>query len=121
VLGADDFVFHESTMTMNECLGRAVSLLLVGLVGCGPRVRTAAAVQSSSEKERGFSTAPARAYPVEAAKLKALAPRLDEYFRSRLETNHATGLAVGIVLGGELVYAKGFGIRDEKSKAPRHR
>ena len=98
----------DYTMALNEYLARAASLLLVGLVGCGPRVRASAAVQSSSAKESAPATAPARAYPVEAAKLKALAPRLDEYFRGRLETNHATGLAVGIVLGGELVYAKGF-------------
>jgi CubicO group peptidase (beta-lactamase class C family) len=51
-------------------------------------------------------------------KLIALAPQLDAFFRERLDRYGATGLAVGIVIDGELVYGRGFGVTDRESPQP---
>jgi CubicO group peptidase (beta-lactamase class C family) len=61
---------------------------------------------------------PGRAHPERRAKLAALAPRLDEHLRAKLAEARATGLAAGIILEGELVYERGFGVRDVRSNAP---
>jgi len=61
---------------------------------------------------------PATADPVRRAKLVALTPALDALFSSKLQETGATGFAVGIVLEGELVYARGFGVRDVVSATP---
>jgi CubicO group peptidase (beta-lactamase class C family) len=60
--------------------------------------------------ERPFVPAPAE--PAARAGLLALEPRLDEHFSRLLAQTRATGLMVGIVLGGELTYVRGFGTRD---------
>ncbi len=44
--------------------------------------------------------------------------KLDDLFQVRIREAHATGAAVGIVLDGELVYAKTFGVRDQASHQP---
>jgi CubicO group peptidase (beta-lactamase class C family) len=56
--------------------------------------------------------------PARKAKLEALAPRLDALLRETLKAGGATGLAVGIVLDGELAYERGFGVRDLVSGDP---
>ena len=56
--------------------------------------------------------------PERAAKIAALVPKLDELFTDDVKANDYPGMGVGIVLDGELVYAKGFGFRDLASKAP---
>ncbi|HEY0465233.1 MAG TPA: serine hydrolase domain-containing protein [Polyangiaceae bacterium] len=58
------------------------------------------------------------ANPERKAKLLALAPQLDELHRARLAEVGATGAAVAILLEGEVVYLRGFGVRDLASKAP---
>lgn len=63
-----------------------------------------------------FSPGPAD--PTRKAALIALAPRLDAFFQRKLETTGMSGLAAGIVVDGELVYARGFGVRDRESQAP---
>ena len=63
-----------------------------------------------------FSPAPADAE--RRAKLIALTPALDAFFASKLKETGATGFAVGIVLGGELVYQRGFGVRDVAHATP---
>lgn len=52
------------------------------------------------------------------AKLLALLPQLDELHRARLAEVGATGAAVAILLEGEVVYLRGFGVRDVASKTP---
>lgn len=47
-----------------------------------------------------------------------LVPKLDTLFTSLQRESYAPGMAVGIVLGGEIVYAKGFGVRDVERKTP---
>jgi CubicO group peptidase (beta-lactamase class C family) len=56
------------------------------------------------------------ANPGRKAKLLALAPQLDALFRARLAELAATGAAIGIVLEGEVVYLRGFGVRDTTSQ-----
>ncbi|HKQ70071.1 MAG TPA: serine hydrolase domain-containing protein [Polyangiaceae bacterium] len=61
---------------------------------------------------------PQPADPVRKAKLAALASRLDAHYAAELSANRATGGVAGIVLGGELVYARGLGIVDTETQAP---
>src|SRR5690349_7764299 len=52
------------------------------------------------------------------AKLHALSTRLDEYLHVRRAELRATGAVLGIVLGGELVYAGAVGVRDANRPEP---
>jgi len=61
---------------------------------------------------------PSHTSPERKAKFLSIAPKLDEAFRKRVAELGATGAALGIVLDGEVVYARGFGVRDVESKAP---
>jgi len=45
-------------------------------------------------------------------------PELEKQFAAYFEQQKLPGMAVGIVLGDELVYSKGFGFRDVEAKAP---
>ena len=45
-----------------------------------------------------------------AARITALVPDLEAYIRSAMQAYDAPGLAIGIVAGDRLVYAKGFGV-----------
>jgi CubicO group peptidase (beta-lactamase class C family) len=61
---------------------------------------------------------PPTASPARRAKLLALVPQLDQHYRAKFAATGATGAALGIVMDGELVYARGFGVRDVESPAP---
>jgi len=61
---------------------------------------------------------PAPRPPEQRAKLADLVPQLDKLFADDVAKNHYPGLGVGIVLDGELVYARGFGFRDLGAKSP---
>jgi CubicO group peptidase (beta-lactamase class C family) len=61
---------------------------------------------------------PGTAGPERKGKLLAAANRLDEHFRKVVSETNATAAVAGIVLDGELVYARGFGVRDVDSNAP---
>ncbi|WP_394849983.1 beta-lactamase family protein [Pendulispora brunnea] len=52
------------------------------------------------------------------AKFERLVPELDKLFADDQRASHVPGMGVGIVLGGEIVYAKGFGLRDVERKRP---
>ena len=52
------------------------------------------------------------------AKFEKVIPELDKMFAEAQRTSKAPGLAIGIVVGGETVYAKGFGLRDVEGKKP---
>lgn len=45
-------------------------------------------------------------------------PELEKQFATYFEQQKLPGMAVGIVVGDELVYSKGFGFRDVEAKAP---
>jgi CubicO group peptidase (beta-lactamase class C family) len=53
-----------------------------------------------------------------AARISALIPDLEAYIQSGMKAYGVPGLAIGIVTGDRLVYAKGFGVRSKSGGAP---
>ncbi len=62
--------------------------------------------------------APAFQDPNRRAKIAAVFPRLDAQLANELATQELPGLAFGLVVDGELVYAKGLGVADLETRAP---
>jgi CubicO group peptidase (beta-lactamase class C family) len=100
-----------------------VSVFLAVLAGCARMPSSAArpvSVPSSpvpvASPLPAFS--PGTADPARKAKLAALAPQLDALFREKMKAGGATGLAVGVVVDGELAYWRGFGVRDIAAGQP---
>ena len=63
------------------------------------------------------------AAPMEA-RISALIPDLEAYIQRGMKAYDVPGVAIGIVTGDRLVYAKGFGVRSKSGGAPvdpRHR
>lgn len=54
--------------------------------------------------------------PSDRAKVLAALPAVEKHFLAQFEKQGLPGLAVGVVLGGELVFGHGFGVRDTASK-----
>jgi len=52
------------------------------------------------------------------AKILESVPELEKQFEAYVEKQNLPGMAVGIVVRDEIVYAKGFGFRDLEAKAP---
>ena len=46
--------------------------------------------------------------------VQALVPSLEEYVSANMKSFDAPGLAIGIVAGNKLIYAKGFGVRSKR-------
>jgi CubicO group peptidase (beta-lactamase class C family) len=61
---------------------------------------------------------PGRTDATRRARLETVASELDAFFESKRRASGATGLAVGILLDGELAYARGFGVRDVETSTP---
>jgi len=61
--------------------------------------------------------APAFADPQRRAKLAAAFPSLDKVLEQERASQGLAGVAVGVVIDGELAYAKGFGVVDPATKA----
>ena len=62
------------------------------------------------------TVAAAEATPVEASieqRVQALVPSLEDYIATNMKSFDVRGLAIGIVAGDKLIYAKGFGVRGE--------
>ena len=55
----------------------------------------------------------ARADPATDARIEALVPDLEAYIDAGMKAFDNPGLAIGIVSGDRLVYAKGFGVREK--------
>jgi len=100
---------------------RMSALVLMAVTGC-------ATARIHGESQRGSPLRPlappsAPFMPRQAssprkAKLLAAAPRLDELFRTRMTDVGATGAGIAILLEGEVVYLRGFGVRDVSSMVP---
>ena len=56
--------------------------------------------------------------PERRAKLAAAFPEVEKILAEAVEKQHMPGAAVGVVVDGELVFSKGFGVRDLATKAP---
>jgi CubicO group peptidase (beta-lactamase class C family) len=65
------------------------------------------------------SPAPAQpANPAIEARVQTLVPELEAYTTRAMQAFGVPGLAIGIVAGDRLVYAKGFGVRSKAGGAP---
>lgn len=104
--------------------GALFALSFGGLLGCAsgpvpaPASPAAALSPLAPPAPPDVPFAPPVANVARKAKLLALAPQLDELHRTRLAEVRATGAAVAILLEGEVVYLRGFGVRDVASKTP---
>jgi len=101
-------------MLVTTCPSRAFSSL-----GSSPRTRTllAAAVLLAVT---AHGAAAAKTVPPEASieqRVQALVPSLEDYIAANMKSFDVPGLAIGIVAGDKLIYAKGFGVRS-KGGAP---
>jgi CubicO group peptidase (beta-lactamase class C family) len=61
---------------------------------------------------------PIAASPAMDARIQALVPDLEAYTRNAMHAFGVPGLAIGIIAGDRLVYAKGFGVRSKAGGAP---
>lgn len=98
---------------------RACSLGFLLVMACvqGP-VRVRQAPRDTIREPSLGAFRPGTADPARKARLQALGPSLDALFQAKLAESGATGMAVGIVMEGELVYARGFGVQDILSETP---
>jgi CubicO group peptidase (beta-lactamase class C family) len=60
----------------------------------------------------------AKSEPATEARVQALIPDLESYIQAGMKAFDSPGLAIGIVAGDKLVYAKGFGVRSKRGGAP---
>lgn len=68
-----------------------------------------------AESGNGSTSLPADPRRVE--RFASLVPDLDRLFMQTVESNQVAGLAVGIVLDGQVVYVKGFGVQNRETHA----
>jgi CubicO group peptidase (beta-lactamase class C family) len=65
-----------------------------------------------------LSFATGRAGPARRAQFDAIVPKLDAFLAAKMKEVSATGFAVGVIVDGEPVYLRGFGVRDLVSRTP---
>jgi CubicO group peptidase (beta-lactamase class C family) len=107
----------KTTKRLVSRSSRIAGVLLLLMYGCKTGAPPSTALQARA-MQGALPFSPGHANPISKAKIDALSARLDDHFRGRLEQRKATGLAVGIVVDGEVVYSKGFGVRDVASGSP---
>jgi CubicO group peptidase (beta-lactamase class C family) len=106
--------FEEVSMPFVFRAARALSGL--GSLACAT-VLAAAFVALSIASQ---TAAAAEATPSETSieqRIQALVPSLEEYISANMKSFDVPGLAIGIVAGDKLVYAKGFGVRTKGGAA----
>jgi CubicO group peptidase (beta-lactamase class C family) len=92
-----------------------VSCFALWLAACVPKATSHGA---SAPLPIITTFAPGRADPGARAKLLSIARKLDAHFETKVSEARPTGAIIGIVLGGELVYTRSFGIRELTTGAP---
>ncbi len=119
---------------LGSCLGLGLGLLACGGPGTPPPVAAAPPpvvtqapappppppVPAASGAEQVFAAAtppPAFTDPDRRTKLAAAFPAIDKALEQERATQGLPGVSVGIVIDGELAYAKGFGVVDPATKA----
>ena len=70
------------------------------------------ALATANLPNRARATEPSRTDAAMEDRVKALIPELETYTTSGMKAFDVPGLAMGIVAGDKLVYAKGFGVRE---------
>ncbi len=78
----------------------------------------ATATNAATRAPRQSPFVPLAAEPNRKAKFLALVPKLDALLTASATELGTTGAAAAIVLEGEVVYVRGFGVRDVESKLP---
>jgi len=61
---------------------------------------------------------PVKTDPAMEARVQTLIPDLEAYIQSGMKVFDVPGLAIGIVIGDRLVYARGFGVRSKTGGVP---
>jgi CubicO group peptidase (beta-lactamase class C family) len=95
---------------------RALAVIVWVIILSGCAAKRLAQTPLGSTSYAAFAPKPSQRHAKE--RLTAVFPQLDQYFRAQLAERGATALSVGILLGGELVYARGFGVQDIVSNTP---
>jgi CubicO group peptidase (beta-lactamase class C family) len=101
----------EETTMESERQSRGISgisrafLIIVALIGFDPDTATRAADVSKSDTAT-------------ADRVQALIPDIEAYIASGMRGFDVPGLALGIVAGDKLIYAKGFGVRSKSGGMP---
>jgi len=98
------------------------SLPVLLLAACAPATTQRAAAPAIAAppppQRYAVQPPPAPLAPARRAKVTELVPELDRLFAADVAQRHYPGIGVGIVLDGELVYARGFGQSDLAARAP---
>jgi CubicO group peptidase (beta-lactamase class C family) len=94
----------------------AIGVLAVATAACSSRGGAPAAVSPALRPSAPF--VPGSTTPARRARLQAIAPKLDELLRVQMRDAGATGVVAGVVLDGELAYARAIGLRDLESNDP---
>src|SRR6266536_263927 len=101
---------------------RTVTVLCVGCYRCVGGVFLSflmiAALATANLPNRAWAAEPSRTDSAMEERVKALIPELEAYTASGMKAFDVPGLAIGIVAGDKLVYAKGFGVRRKAGCAP---
>src|SRR5262245_23632803 len=77
-----------------------------------------AALAAARRPERVRAAGPSGTEASMEDRVKALIPEFEAYIASGMKAFDVPGLAVGVVVGDKLVYAKGFGVRRKGGDAP---
>ena len=93
---------------------KMIRVVAVLLIFCGAAFCLGAQAQNVSAAD-----APLRAASVEQ-RVEPLVPSLEEYISANMKSFDVPGLAIGIVAGNKLIYAKGFGVRSQGRGTGRH-
>ncbi len=93
-----------------------LGLFAAAVAGCGSRVAPPAAVSPELRPNAPF--VPGTTTSERRSRLEAIAPQLDELLRARMREAGVPSLVAGVVLDGELAYARAFGVRDLASNDP---
>jgi CubicO group peptidase (beta-lactamase class C family) len=99
-------------MTTRIATLRQLALFSCFAISCAARTGAPVPVAGAARWE------PPRLGSDRRAKFEKLAPELDKILADDQRASGAPAIAVGIVVGGEMVYAKGFGLRDVEQKKP---
>jgi len=98
--------------------GLPLVLFLLVLSSCTRQVRPSSPPPTNLEGPELASPAPELTDQARKSKVLESIPELEKQFAGYFEKQQLPGMAVGIVVADELVYARGFGFRDLDTKAP---
>ncbi len=79
---------------------------------------TIIAAASFDLKNMAWAAEPSKTDAAIEDRVKAQIPDLEAYIASGMKEFDVPGLAIGIVAGNNLIYAKGFGVRSKRSSVP---